>query len=226
MTDDEKNGVDVLAVWNDIDPAHETEYHRWYWKQHLPERLSVPGFMSAYRYQAVDASPRFFTWYLVRDIEILRSQPYLERLSSPTEWTQRVMPWFRNMTRCACRLTANFGRGIGGTLVVMRCEGAGLAGSMRDCVSRLYESAGEASLTRAQLWVTDREISAQRTPEQALRGGADRLIDCAIVLHCPSVEAARSVSKQLKELLPANLGGAALDGPHIYTLLHSLSVIG
>src|SRR5689334_19239000 len=99
MSDSNTNGLDILAVWNDVDPEHETEYHRWYWTQHLPERLSVPGFLSAHRYRAVDAPQKFFTWYYVRSIEVLRSAPYLERLTNPTDWTQQVMPWFRNMTR-------------------------------------------------------------------------------------------------------------------------------
>jgi len=215
------NGRDILAVFNDVDPAHEAEYHRWYWQQHLPERLSIPGFMSAYRYQAVEANPKFFTWYFVRDIEVLRSPHYLERLSNPTDWTQRVMPWFRNMTRCACRLTADFGRGIGSNLVVWRIEGAGRAASIHESVSQLFEAAAESSITRAQVWETDREISVQRTPEQALRGGPDRLIDCAVVLHCPSVESARKAAKQLRGID----SGAALENPHLYSLLHTLSVI-
>jgi hypothetical protein len=215
------NGRDILAVWNDVDPANEAEYHRWYWQQHLPERLSIPGFMSAYRYQAVEASPKFFTWYFVRDIEVLRSPHYLERLSNPTDWTQRVMPWFRNMTRCACRLTTDLGRGIGSNLVVWRIEGVGLAGSMQESIARLFESAGESGITRAQVWETDREISVQRTPEQALRGGPDRLIDCAVVLHCPSAESARKAAEQLRELD----SNPMLQSPHLYALLHTLSVV-
>ena len=89
-----------------------------------PERLSIPGFLSAYRYQAIDATPKFFTWYFVRNVEVLRSPAYLERLGNPTEWTTSVMPSFRNMTRCACRLTSDTGRGIGGTVVVVRVSAA------------------------------------------------------------------------------------------------------
>ena len=232
MQSSESHGLAVLAVWNDVDPAHEAEYHRWYWEQHLPERLSVPGFLSAYRYQALDASPKFFTWYFVSNIEVLGSQRYLERLADPTEWTQRVMPWFRNMTRCACRLTADTGRGIGGTVVVARFtasaehEREAVARSVHEALPPLLESAGKANITRGQVWETDRRISDQRTPEQALRGGPDRMIDCAIVLHCPTPEIARATARQLHAVLTPNLANAALDGPHTYALLHSLSVVG
>ena len=232
MTDSDTHGYDVLAVWNDVDPAHEAEYHRWYWEQHLPERLSIPGFLSAYRYQALDASPKFFTWYFVHNVQVLGSLRYLERLGDPTDWTQRVMPWFRNMTRCACRLTADVGRGIGGTVVVARItagaesEREAVARCARESLSSLLESAAPGTITRAQLWETDREISDQRTPEQALRGGRDRLIDCAIVLHCPIPEVARSMARDLNAALTPKLASAELDGPHTYALLHTLSVVG
>jgi len=233
MENSDTHGYDVLAVWNDVDPAHEAEYHRWYWEQHLPERLSIPGFLSAYRYQALeDASPKFFTWYFLRNVQVLGSLRYLERLGNPTEWTQRVMPWFRNMTRCACRLTADVGRGIGGTVVVARItadadgEREAAARSARESLSTLLEAAAQSTITRAQLWQTDREISDQRTPEQALRGGPDRMIDCAIVLHCPALEAARAMAQDLNAELAPKLTGAELDGPHTYSLLHTLSVAG
>jgi hypothetical protein len=233
MADHGPHGLDILAVWNDVDPTHEMEYHRWYWEQHLPERLSVPGFLSAYRYQAVAGSPKFFTWYLVRDVEVLRSPRYLERLANPTEWTQRVMPWFRNMTRCACRLTVDVGRGIGGAITAARISGIDegtridLIGTLRKATTQfVVVVVEETGVTRAQVWETDREVSAQRTPEQALRGGADRLIDCAIVLHCPSIELAQAAASRLRAAISPLLGSAVLEGPQAYALLHSLSVAG
>ncbi len=42
----------VLFVSNDIVEAAEEEFNRWYQQQHLPERLSAPGFKTARRYRA------------------------------------------------------------------------------------------------------------------------------------------------------------------------------
>ena len=221
---------DVLAIWNDVDPGQEAEYHRWYWEQHVPERLSIPGFLSAYRYHAVEAHPRFFTWYVVREVEVLRSPAYLQRLRNPTDWTKRIMPAFRNMTRCACRVVVDAGRGIGGTVVVARtaaraeAEREALARMMRVAVQSIVGAVKEPDVTRIQMWETDRAISDQRTPEQALRGGPDRMIDCAVVMHCPRLETARAAAKQLQGRLEEAAAGAHLDGPHLYTLMHMLSV--
>ena len=35
----------------DVDPADEEEFHRWYNQQHIPERLEIPGYVSARRFQ-------------------------------------------------------------------------------------------------------------------------------------------------------------------------------
>jgi hypothetical protein len=48
----------AMAVWNDVEPGHEAEFDTWYMHQHIPERLGVPGFLEARRYEAIDGSPR------------------------------------------------------------------------------------------------------------------------------------------------------------------------
>ena len=34
----------ILGGWNDVDPAQETAFNDWYVRDHLPDRLAVPGF--------------------------------------------------------------------------------------------------------------------------------------------------------------------------------------
>jgi len=33
-----------LAIWSDVEPAGETDYLHWLTREHVQERLSVPGF--------------------------------------------------------------------------------------------------------------------------------------------------------------------------------------
>ena len=227
MTSTRSRSDGVLAIFNDADPAHEAEYHRWYWEEHLPERLGVPGFLQVCRYRVVEGAPNYFTWYAVRNVEVLRSPAYLERLANPTEWTRRIMPWFQNMTRCACRVEVDLGRGIGGAVAVLRFTAAsGRADELRD---RLTQEVSPDMVTpgrdvvRAQLWGTDRNISDQRTPEQAMRGGADRMVDQIVVLHASSVEQARGCATELHAIASRVREAAQVDGPHIYSLMHTLS---
>src|SRR5688572_20922735 len=97
-------GHAALAVWFDVDPAGWDDLEAWYPRQHLPERLSVPGFRRGRRYAALEAGSAFFTMYETEDVGVLSSAAYLERLNNPTDWTRRVLPSFRRMVRNAYRL--------------------------------------------------------------------------------------------------------------------------
>ena len=94
-------GGAALAIWFDVDAAGQEDVEAWYRRQHLPERLSVPGFLRGRRYSAVADGPGFFTLYETRDASVLGSAAYLERMNNPTEWTRRALSSFRGMTRNA-----------------------------------------------------------------------------------------------------------------------------
>lgn len=102
-------GHAALAIWFDVDPAGEDEVNRWYPRQHLPERLSVPGFLRGRRYEATDRGPRYFTLYETADAGVLASQAYIERLNNPTDWSRRALPSFRRMMRGIYRMLATTG---------------------------------------------------------------------------------------------------------------------
>jgi hypothetical protein len=44
----------LFLAYSDPGPVPETEFHDWYDNEHLPARLTVPGFESATRYRALD----------------------------------------------------------------------------------------------------------------------------------------------------------------------------
>lgn len=114
-------GTGVLAIWSDADPEHEDEFNHWYTSQHLPERVGVPGFRRGRRY--VKDGPgelRYLTIYETADLAVLESAAYLERLNHPTDWTRRVLPFFRNGSRLAMRVTSTDGAGIGGLAATIR----------------------------------------------------------------------------------------------------------
>ena len=92
-------GGAALAVWFDVDASGKDEVEDWYPRQHLPERLSVPGFLRGRRYAVAGDGPAFFTLYETRDSRVLSSPAYIERLNNPTDWTRRSLSAFRGMTR-------------------------------------------------------------------------------------------------------------------------------
>lgn len=108
----------ILAIWNDREDSIADVYERWYLSEHLPERLAVPGFLAARRYEARKGSPRFFTFYDVQSPAVLSSANYLARLASPSPLTREVMANFRNMMRTACMsIHRSPGAAVGGCVV-------------------------------------------------------------------------------------------------------------
>ena len=84
-------GKGVLAIWNDCALGSEYKYENWCQNEHLPERLSVQGFIRGRRYQSLLETQEFFTWYEVASADILNSAHYKACLSNPTPWTQAIM---------------------------------------------------------------------------------------------------------------------------------------
>ena len=99
-------GGAALGIWMDVDAGGLDDFNAWYRRQHLPERLAVPGFLRGRRYHATGDGPVYFTLYETVDPAVLSSAPYMERLNDPTDWTRRALPRIRRMVRNAYRRIA------------------------------------------------------------------------------------------------------------------------
>lgn len=116
-------GDAALGIWMDVDAGGLEDFNAWYRRQHLPERLAVPGFLRGRRYESGGGDPRYFTLYETADAAVLSSAPYLERLNAPTDWTRRALPRIRRMVRNAYRRVATTGPDArAGGLVTVRVQ--------------------------------------------------------------------------------------------------------
>ncbi len=88
----------LLLVTMDIDPEHEAEFNRWYEEEHLPERKTCPGFISARRFVSVEGGPKYLALYDLESVDVLQSEAYL-RIAGPSERTARLRPLFKNYKR-------------------------------------------------------------------------------------------------------------------------------
>ncbi len=103
----------LLALWNDVDPLRDAEYNDWHAREHVPERLTVPGMLWALRYGRVRAGamPRYLTLYGLRDKEVLDSAEYRRLLAEPTPASRALRPALRHIARWVCRLELEQGIG-------------------------------------------------------------------------------------------------------------------
>ena len=87
----------LLLVMCDIAPEHEAEFNRWYDEEHIPERLSIPGFLSARRFRAIEGGPRYLALYELENPDVLQTEAYKRWLGpDETAWTKRMQALFRN----------------------------------------------------------------------------------------------------------------------------------
>ena len=56
-------GQGVLAIWNGIEDEAEADFVAWHVREHIPERVAVPGFLRGRRYVAVAGAPKYFNFY-------------------------------------------------------------------------------------------------------------------------------------------------------------------
>ncbi|MDX2277354.1 MAG: DUF4286 family protein [Hyphomonadaceae bacterium] len=82
----------------DVDPEHEGEFNEWYEKEHLPERVTAPGFLSARRFVAVQGEPKYLALYDLDSPEAIESPEY-KKINTPSEWTKKIRAHYRKFVR-------------------------------------------------------------------------------------------------------------------------------
>lgn len=77
-----------------FEPAREAEWNQWYDEKHLPDLLSVPGFVSATRYQERKASSRYLAAYEIERPDVFNEPRYGE-VTGWGEWAPYISEWRR-----------------------------------------------------------------------------------------------------------------------------------
>lgn len=81
-----------LLVFMNPPPAFDEEFNAWYDSEHVPERLSVPGFVTGLRYMNIAAgAPRYLAMYDLEGFGVLDTPEYHRvAYDNASPWTKRV----------------------------------------------------------------------------------------------------------------------------------------
>ena len=206
----------ILAIWNDCAPEGYDHFERWYIREHLQERVGVPGFRFGRRYEAAaGADRRFFAFYEVESPDVLSSRAYVDRLEAPTPWTLEAMKAFRNMVRTVCDLRLAAGDLIGSHAVVLRADGA--MAPTPDAAKLVENLAAEPGVARVQLWTAAARQTPTDTAEMNSRGKDQRTAG-ALVVECLRRADAERIAATLATP-PAALGVSGASVVGVYGLL-------
>ena len=77
----------------DLEPEHEEEFNRWYDDEHLPERLEIPGYVSARRFKLEsgdDGMLKYMCLWELEDSGALDQDMYKAQNADPTPLYERV----------------------------------------------------------------------------------------------------------------------------------------
>lgn len=178
----------LMAFWADIPPENLFDFQKWHNCEHMPERVSIPGFKRGCRYRAWDERPHFLMFYETETADVLGSEAYLSALNAPTEWTKRALQHFRNPVRNIYRLIGSAGE-----------EGAFVApyiASLRFnanesieaalSVERLQFVSHIGGVSRVRLYRVEEAVSGIVTSERKIYGGSPGAQRYLVLVECVS----------------------------------------
>jgi len=222
-------GSAAIAIWSNypewILPEH-SEFHSY---EHLPERVTVPGFLRGRRCNAVtQGAPTVFALYEVADRGVTVSDAYLERLNNPTPWTALMLPKVNDATRTLCRVVATQGLGTGPCVATARITpDAERAPELSEWIAGTLvpELAGRNTRIAAHFLIRDEDLERPLTTEEIIRaaGAGSGEQDWIVIVEGYSPDGIAAVIAD--ELSAARLAqhGAASAVVQQYRLSHVLT---
>ena len=216
-------GRAAMVLSFDIVPDAVAEHDDWHTHEHLPERLSIPGFLRGSRWVALSGQPRYFVMYEVEELGTLASAAYLERLNNPTPWTAKMMTHYRGMVRGFCSVTSSLGLGIGhaGLLIRFKPE-PGKETALREWLVNEGLRSLPAKEGLASVHLFEAALTPQITNEQRIRG-KDATVDFALLVTGYSSESvAALVETELCEQQFERHGATGISSG-IHHLVYSLT---
>ena len=116
-------GNAVLVNWGGIVGNKEIDYNQWHSVEHMPERISLPGFLRGCRAIGIagtDIKHKYFMMYEAQQKEVFVSKKYLDRLNNPTKWTKDILSHYISPSRTICSVIASKSIGFGGYFSTIR----------------------------------------------------------------------------------------------------------
>jgi len=183
----------MIVIWNDIKEEMRDEFVQWHSSEHLPERVSIPGFISGQRWYGEHASPQYLTTYVTQNTGVLTSDAYIQRLNDPTPWTLKTVAAFRHTCRAAGEVMWEYGskKGYGGHILAIRITELEDLTILTEYLNSLANSPEQcfAELLRARLVLTTPTASQLPTAERAVRTGDQNEPHMVLLLESFSGEA-------------------------------------
>lgn len=210
-------GRGALCNWGGVLSHAEEDYNAWHSLEHMPERLSIPGFRRGRRAIAVDGTPetlKYFMMYEADDADVFVSAPYLARLNDPTPWTQRILSIYVAPSRTVCRVIESRGCGTGGWLATLQWQAeTAVPVSENQGTAWIERAMGMNGIIGAHLLKGDARLGQQPTTEKKFResqGEPDRTVAMALLIDGLALADIRNAAEAVLAMVDASLRASCI----------------
>jgi len=222
-------GNAVLVNWGGILPDKETNYNEWHSKEHMPERISLPGFLRGYRAVGIDGTEinhKYFMMYEAEKKEIFVSKEYLERLNNPTKWTKEILSSYLSPSRTICSVISTKSIGLGGFILTIRFLDKNIQNQHH--VERLKLLTREVTefkgITGMHVLLGDNSYGQMNTEEKKHRssqGKNDQIISQALIIEGLNLTSLKIVLNYLDDKILLNENKSIIS--NFYSCQHVLT---
>lgn len=205
----------LLSIWTDVDPQHEADFNRWYDREHMQERVAIPGFQYARRFAAIDPCPRpYLALYYTDALSVFRSEPYARAFANQTPWSLENFKRMRGTQRRVGELALEAGEGEGGFMAVFVVPPDRLADAAQRAKLEqgLHDACAQDDMLRCAMLRTDAPLSTPVTAD-AVPPPADVLV---------MMEASRAVAARRHAQALAGAAGIPDHEVYLFQLLWRL----
>lgn len=205
-------GSGMLVTFTEVAPEDEREFNDWYDREHVDERVFMPGFRRARRYQAADGATRikYFATYETESVRDLCAPEYMRVLGDQSPWSKKVMARFTHFDRLTVSATIDLSHGFSGAAGLARLFPAdaakdGLRAALRDTL--LPQTIARHGVHGACLLENDLEVSNEGLRAQGKPVPEDQKQEWLVLIDAASAGTARGA-------LEALFGCDRLADPH------------
>ena len=200
-------GDAVLVNWGGIVNDKEIEYNDWHSKEHMPERMSLPGFLRGLRAVGIpgtDINHKYFMMYEAEAKEVFVSRKYLERLNNPTEWTKDILSNYLSPSRTICSVISSKSIGVGGYLATIRFLGENILNNnkVEDLKSFTPIILKLNGITGMHVIIGDSSYGQMNTEEKKYRssqGLNDQIVSQAVIIEGINYHSLETAIKNIKK---------------------------
>ena len=200
-------GSAVLVNWGGIVKSKEKEYNEWHSKEHMPERISLPGFLRGLRAVGIpgtDLNHKYFMMYEAEQKEVFVSKKYLERLNNPTEWTKKILSNYLSPSRTICSVISSKSIGVGGYLSTIRFLGENIPNNhnvenLKFFIPKILKLNG---VTGMHIILGDSSYGQMNTEEKkyrSLQGLNDQIVSQAVIIEGLNYLSLKAAIKNFKK---------------------------